>query len=280
MSTCRLSFCTRRTVAGRRSPSSTRRTTARSGGPPPPSSTVCAPASVPTSIRRRRSRPCSCASPCTALRTNIGRSIRRRSTARSARTGGRRARPSCAAMSRSCSGGRPHAPSVSGRDNSPIDGRRRALLIALGANTAFLAVEVAGGFAFGSLALLADATHMVSDVIGLSIAYAALRIAQRPPTERHTFGFGRTEVLVAQGNALLLFASAVVVIIEAVRRLETPHSIDAVRVLLVGGARLLLKLRSATRLAPHAHRSLHPRRGLLHPLADALRSAAVVGARG
>jgi len=137
-------------------------------------------------------------------------------------------------------------------------------------------VEVAGGFAFGSLALLADATHMVSDVIGLSIAYAALRIAQRPPTERHTFGFGRTEVLVAQGNALLLFASSVVVILEAVRRLETPQSIDAVGVLVVGGAGLLVNLGSATVVARHAHGSLNLRGAFWHLLADALGSVAVI----
>ena len=59
-------------------------------------------------------------------------------------------------------------------------------MFALVANAAFLAVEVVGGFAFGSLSLLADAAHMATDVVVLGFAYAALRITQRPPTDRHT----------------------------------------------------------------------------------------------
>ena len=101
-------------------------------------------------------------------------------------------------------------------------------MFALVANAAFLAVEVVGGFAFGSLALLADAAHMATDVVVLAVAYAALRITQRPPTERHTFGFARTEVLVAQGNGLLLFAGAIVVIVEAIRRFGSPHEVERV----------------------------------------------------
>src|SRR3954469_1805976 len=93
------------------------------------------------------------------------------------------------------------------------DGKRRALLLALAANAAFLAVEIAGGIIFGSLALLADGAHMVSDVVALAMAYAALRLAQRPPTERHTFGFGRTEVLVAEANGVVLLVGALVLII-------------------------------------------------------------------
>jgi cobalt-zinc-cadmium efflux system protein len=121
----------------------------------------------------------------------------------------------------------------------------------LGANAAFLAVEVVGGFAFGSLALLADAVHMVSDVIGLAIAYAALQLARRPPTERHTYGFGRTEVLVA-------------------------HALDAGGVVVVGGVGLLVNIASAAVVARHAHGSLSLRGALWHLLADALGSVAVI----
>jgi len=137
-------------------------------------------------------------------------------------------------------------------------------------------VEVAGGFAFGSLALLADAAHMVSDVIGLAIAYTALQLARRPPTERHTYGFGRTEVLVAQGNALLLFGSAIVIVVEAVRRLHTPQALDAGGVIVIGGLGLLVNLGSAAVVARHAHGSLNLRGALLHLLADALGSVGVI----
>ena len=75
---------------------------------------------------------------------------------------------------------------------------------------------------------------MATDVVVLSFAYAALRITQRPPTERHTFGFARTEVLVAQANGLLLFAGAVVVVIEAIRRFGSPHDVSASGVIVVG----------------------------------------------
>ena len=118
------------------------------------------------------------------------------------------------ATSRSCSGGKAARRRTAGHGhNSTIDTPgARALVVALAANAAFLAVELVGGFAFGSLALLADAAHMVSDVVALAMAYAAVRIAARPPTERHTFGFGRTEVLVAEANGVLLFASAIVIV--------------------------------------------------------------------
>src|SRR5438309_898836 len=131
--------------------------------------------------------------------------------------GGRHRKKSSATTSRRCSGAKRKEPSGSARDNQIINGRRRALLIALAANAAFLVVEVVGGFVFGSLALLADAAHMASDVVALATAYAALRLAQRPPTDRHTYGFARSEVLVAQGNAVLLFGGAVAVVAEAIR---------------------------------------------------------------
>jgi cobalt-zinc-cadmium efflux system protein len=149
-------------------------------------------------------------------------------------------------------------------------------VFALVANAVFLAVEVAGGFAFGSLALLADAAHMATDVVVLSVAYAALRITQRPPTERHTFGFARTEVLVAQGNGLLLFAGAVVVIIEAVRRFSSPHSLSASGVFAIGAVGLVVNVASAGALFRHAHGNINLRGAFWHLFADALGSIGVM----
>src|SRR3954452_11741696 len=274
--TWRRSCCTRRTAAARRSPSSTPPTTDRSAARPPPSSMAWSRVSRPIWTPKLRSRRCSSASRSTRRPTSVGRSSRRRSTAWSARRAGRPGRTSCGSTSRRCSGGRPNAPSGCGRDNSSIDGRRRALLIALGANATFLAVEVVGGFAFGSLALLADAVHMVSDVVGLAMAYAALQFARRPPTDRHTYGFGRTEVLVAQANAVLLLASAIAVTIEALRRLDNPHAIDAAGVLVVGCLGLLVNAGSAVVIARQARGSLNLRGALWHLLADALGSVAVI----
>jgi cobalt-zinc-cadmium efflux system protein len=149
-------------------------------------------------------------------------------------------------------------------------------VFALVANALFLAVEVVGGFAFGSLALLADAAHMATDVVVLAMAYAALRIARRPPTDRHTFGFARTEVLVAQANGLLLFAGAVVVIVEAIRRLGNPPDVVASGLVVIGGLGLVVNIASARALYRHAHENLNVRGAFWHLLSDALGSIGVI----
>jgi len=140
----------------------------------------------------------------------------------------------------------------------------------------FLIVELAGGFLFGSLALLADAVHMVADVVALALAYGAARLAMRPPTRRHTFGFGRTEVLVAQANAVLLFAGAIAVIVEAARRFGTPHQIDAAGVFIVGVIGLAVNVGSAAIVGRHAHTNLNARGAYWHLVADAFGSVAVI----
>jgi cobalt-zinc-cadmium efflux system protein len=150
------------------------------------------------------------------------------------------------------------------------------LVFALVANAAFLAVEVVGGIAFGSLALLADAAHMATDVVVLSVAYAALRLTQRPPTERHTFGFARTEVLVAQGNGLLLFAGAIVVVVEAIRRFGSPHDLSAGGVVVVGAVGLVVNVASAGALFRHAHGNMNLRGAFWHLFTDALGSVGVI----
>ena len=149
-------------------------------------------------------------------------------------------------------------------------------MFALVANALFLAVEVVGGFAFGSLALLADAAHMATDVVALGVAYAALRITQRPPTDRHTFGFGRTEVLVAQGNGLLLFSGAIVVILEAIRRFGSPQDVSASGVLIVGAIGLIVNVVSAIALLRHAHGNMNMRGAFWHLFSDALGSVGVI----
>jgi cobalt-zinc-cadmium efflux system protein len=149
-------------------------------------------------------------------------------------------------------------------------------VFALVANALFLAVEVVGGFAFGSLALLADAAHMATDVVALAVAYAALRIARRPPTDRHTYGFARSEVLVAQINGLLLFAGAVVVIVEAIRRLGSPPDVVASGMIVVGGVGLVVNVVSASALYRHADDNLNIRGAFWHLVSDALGSIGVI----
>ena len=94
--------------------------------------------------------------------------------------------------------------------------QRRALIIALVANAGFAVVEVVGGFAFDSLALLADAAHMASDVVALVVALVALALMERPATARHSFGLKRAEVLGAQFNGVVLVGVSVLIIVEAI----------------------------------------------------------------
>jgi cobalt-zinc-cadmium efflux system protein len=154
--------------------------------------------------------------------------------------------------------------------------RTNALLFALTANLLFLVVEVVGGLAFGSLALLADAAHLVTDVVALGIALFAQIVASRPPTERHTYGFVRAEVLAAQANGVLLFAGAIAVVVEAVHRLGTTPDIQAAPVLVIGVLGLAVNAASAVVLNRQAGRDLNLRAAMLHMAFDAAGSVAVI----
>lgn len=156
--------------------------------------------------------------------------------------------------------------------------QRRALRIALGLNAAVLGAEVVGGVVFGSLALLADAAHLASDVAGLVIALIAAHLAMRPARGRHTYGYQRAEVLGAQANAASLLAVTVWLVVEAIQRFQQPVGIDAGPVLVVGSLGLVVNLGSAVLLARVAGRSLNMRGAVLHMTADALGSVGVVAA--
>ncbi len=187
--------------------------------------------------------------------------------------------------------GADHGHAVAG----PTDGAaRRALWIALVLNLGFLGVEVAGGVLFSSLALLADAAHMVSDVVGLAIALIAQRLTARPATSRYSFGFRRAEALGAQFNGVALLAVSLWLIVEAVRRLGDPGTVEGGGLLAVALAGLAVNVISAVVLARgqaevgghhgHAHdagesasrRNLNLHGAFLHMAADAASSLGVV----
>jgi len=109
-----------------------------------------------------------------------------------------------------------------GHDHGHGSSNRSRLLIAIAIVVVFLVVEVVGAMLSGSLALLADAGHMLSDLFGLIIALVALGIAARPATDRQTFGYQRAEVLGALLNGILLLSIAVFIAIEGVQRLLQP----------------------------------------------------------
>ncbi len=168
-----------------------------------------------------------------------------------------------------------HGPAPAGHSHT-ANGSARALLIAFALNAAFLVVEVAGGLAFGSLALLADAAHMLTDVAALALAIAAQRMARRPATERHTYGFRRVEVLAAQANAAVLLVVSIWIVYESIGRLRSPGTVDGAGMLVVAGLGLVVNVGSAAVLVRSHDRTLNVRGALLHLASDAAGSLAAI----
>jgi cobalt-zinc-cadmium efflux system protein len=153
---------------------------------------------------------------------------------------------------------------------------RRALWVALGANAGLLVAELVGGFAFASLALLADAAHLATDVLGLGVAVVAQLLLARPASGRRTFGLRRAEALGAQVNALLVLGAAVWIVVEAVGRLGSTERVDGAGVLVIAAVAVLVNGASAMVLARSASRRLNVRAALLHLATDVAGSLAVV----
>ena len=178
----------------------------------------------------------------------------------------------------------PHAHSHSGHaEGAHVHGgagsNRRALAIALGLTVAFAVVEAIGGWLSGSLALLSDAGHMVTDGAALGLALLADVIARRPPSRRATYGYGRAEVLAAFVNAIAMLAVVAAIGIEAVRRLLAPMPVAGEAVVAIAVAGLLVNIAAAWVLS-RAGGSLNTRGALLHVLGDLLGSLAAVVAGG
>ena len=152
----------------------------------------------------------------------------------------------------------------------------RSLRIALALNATFLVVEVLGGLAFHSLALLADGVHMVSDVVALGIAAAAAALALRPPTDRHTYGFGRAEIVAATLNAVVLLLASTAIVVAAISRLGTPVQVHGGGVIAVAAVGLVVNVASALVLARDAASNLNVRAALWHMVGDALGSVAAL----
>jgi cobalt-zinc-cadmium efflux system protein len=153
---------------------------------------------------------------------------------------------------------------------------RRSLVLVLGLSLTILVVELVGGIAANSLALLADAGHVFTDVAGIALALGAIWVAGRPASDARTFGWYRAEILAAAVNAVLLFGVAAFVLYEAWRRLSEPPEIASglmLAVALVGGAVNLISLWLLR--GPQA-RSLNMRGAYLEVLGDLLGSVAVV----
>lgn len=168
--------------------------------------------------------------------------------------------------------GHAHATPSKGTDRRA----RRALWIALAANGVYLVVEVVGGIAFNSLALLADAAHMSTDVVGLVIALIAQALAVRPASPRRTFGLRRAEALGGLANGVLVVAAAIWIFYEAAHRIGDPPEVAGGGLLVVAVLGLAVNAGSAFVLARARGRDLNMRGAFVHMLADALGSVGVI----
>lgn len=152
----------------------------------------------------------------------------------------------------------------------------RMLAIALGLTSAFLIAEVVGSFLFNSLALLSDAAHMFTDSAALAIALAAVKIGQRPPDDERTFGYRRFEILAAAFNALLLFAVACYVLVEAVARFVRPSEVQSGGMLAVATVGLAVNIVAMRLLSSGKDKSLNIKGAYLEVWADMLGSLGVI----
>jgi cobalt-zinc-cadmium efflux system protein len=150
-----------------------------------------------------------------------------------------------------------------------------ALRAAAALTIAFAAVEALGGWWTGSLALLSDAGHMVTDGAALGLGALAAWVARRPPSARHSYGLGRAEILAALVNATTMLVLVALIGHEAFLRLQEPAAVKGAPAALIALAGLGLNLVILRRLSPHGH-DLNARAARLHVVGDLLGSLAAL----
>jgi cobalt-zinc-cadmium efflux system protein len=155
---------------------------------------------------------------------------------------------------------------------------RRRLAIAFGITTSILVAEIIGAVTTGSLALLVDAAHMLTDAGSLAVALFAATLTTRPATAQRTWGFGRAEVIAAAAQAGVLLAVGLFVLIEAVQRLLNPPELAPTQLLVFGIIGLLGNVASILVLASSRSANFNLRAAFLEVVNDALGSVAVIGA--
>lgn len=164
-----------------------------------------------------------------------------------------------------------HAPSVG-------DANEKRVLWALLLTGSFMIIEVVGGLLSGSLALLADAGHMLADTAALGLAWAAFRIAKRPHDTRRSYGYHRFQVLAAFINGLTLLLIVIWIVVEAVQRLIEPVEVLGVPMLAVASAGLLVNIVAFAILHRGASENMNVQGAALHVLGDLLGSVAAIAA--
>ena len=151
-----------------------------------------------------------------------------------------------------------------------------AFAIAITLNTLFVVIEAAAGFWTGSMALLADAGHNLSDVLGLIVAWAGATLAKRPASKRFTYGLRGSTILAAMLNALFLLVAIGAIALEAIQRFGNPHPVAGSTVIWVAAAGIAINAGTALLFLKGRHSDLNIRGAYLHMAADAGVSAGVV----
>jgi cobalt-zinc-cadmium efflux system protein len=155
-----------------------------------------------------------------------------------------------------------------------------AFAIGIALNGAFVAVEFAAGVAGGSVALLADAGHNLSDVAGLLVAWAGAELSKRPASARFTYGLRSSSILAALFNSVLLLVAVGAIALEAVQRFGAPHPVPGRLVMIVAAFGIVINLATALLFARGRHGDANIRAAFLHMASDAVVSLGVVAAGG
>ena len=152
------------------------------------------------------------------------------------------------------------------------------LLWVLALTALFMVVEAVGGVLSGSLALLADAGHMFTDVAALALSVFAMRLSRRPASTKRTYGYARLEILAALVNGAALLVIAGLILREAWERFTLPSELNGALMLGVAAAGLIVNIVGASLLHRHAHDNLNVRGAYLHVLGDLLGSVGAIAA--
>lgn len=160
-------------------------------------------------------------------------------------------------------------------NHGPVD-YNRAFALGVALNVAFVAIEAGWGFVAGSLALIADAGHNLSDVLSLLLAWGASILAGRPPTARRTYGFRRATILASLLSGLLLLVALGAIVWEAIGRLNAPVAVNGMTVMIVAGIGVVINTATALMFVSGRKHDLNIKGAYLHMAADASVSLGVV----
>lgn len=173
-------------------------------------------------------------------------------------------------------GGHGHHHGIGGHNHGPTDTGDWRYGVGLVVNLLFVATEFGAGWWAGSSALMADAGHNLSDVLGLAMAGGAAWLARRNAGPRRTYGYGKATVLAALGNALLLIFACGVITVEALRRLAEPAPVQGGVIITVAAIGFFINLGTALLFMKDQHKDLNVKGAYLHMMADAAVSLGVV----